>query len=159
VADRFDTCPDEPGNSAGGCPIPATEHVHVYVDGTPAGSQDVDTSNGPDAYDITVDVAPGTHELRIEWEDDGEVLATATRTVVHRTSGTDRDRDGVTDRDDNCAKHPNADQSDIDGDGRGDACDSDMDGDRHSNGKERAHGTDPRDPRSYPGRKRSTTGG
>ena len=51
-------------------------------------------------------------------------------------------------------KQPNADQADLDRDGQGDACDNDIDGDGHSNEKERAHGTDPRDPNSYPGRKK-----
>ena len=76
VADVYDLCPDEPGNGAEGCPIPATEHVHVYVDGVLAASQDVDTSGELDAFAIDVTVPAGTHELTIEWEDDGEVLAT-----------------------------------------------------------------------------------
>ena len=69
MLDRDDVCPDEPGNGADGCPIGATEHVHVYVDGVLAASQDVDTTNGPDAFDIPVQVAAGTHALRVAWED------------------------------------------------------------------------------------------
>ena len=63
----------------------------------------------------------------------------------------DRDGDGVADRVDNCQHAPNPDQDDLDGDGQGDACDNDVDGDGHSNGKEQAHGTDPRDADDYPG--------
>jgi hypothetical protein len=37
-----------------------------------------------------------------------------------------------------------------DGDAYGDVCDTDMDGDGHSNGKEVAWGSDPADPASYP---------
>ena len=155
VADPDDICPDEPGNGADGCPINPTEHVHVYVDGVLAASQDVDTANGPDAFDIPVQVAEGTHELRVDWEEEGQVLATTSLTVI---VGSDLDGDGVIDAGDNCPNHANADQSDIDGDGRGDVCDSDMDGDGHSNGKERAHGTDPRDPNDYPGKGRSAKG-
>ena len=153
VIDPDDVCADEPGNGADGCPISATEHVHVYVDGVLAASEDVDTANGPDAFDIPVQVAAGTHELRVDWEVEGEVLATTSRTV---TVGSDLDGDGVVGTEDNCPDLANADQSNIDGDGKGDACDPDMDGDGHANGKERAHGTDERDPTDYPpkGRKR-----
>jgi hypothetical protein len=147
VIDRDDVCPDEPGDGADGCPIGATEHVHVYVSGVLTASQDVDTANGPDTFDIPVQVPAGTHELRVEWEDEGEVLATTSRTV---TVGPDLDGDGVIDAADNCPDHANTDQSNIDGDGKGDACDSDMDGDGHANAKERAHGTDERDPNDYP---------
>lgn len=155
VADRDDTCPETAGNGADGCPIVATEHVHVYVDGALVASQDVDTANGPDLFDIRVGVPEGPHELRVEWEDRGKVLTTRSLTVTHTSSdggagGPDRDGDGVANDVDNCPNRPNADQADIDGDGKGDVCDSDIDGDGHSNGKERAHGTDPADASSYP---------
>ena len=157
VPDVYDLCPSEPGNGAQGCPIPATEQVNVYVDGVLAGSQDVDTSDKIDTFALDVTIPAGSHELRIEWEDDGDVIATDYRTVVHATAGTDRDGDGVADGSDNCQKQPNADQADLDHDGLGNACDSDIDGDGHSNSKEKAQGTDPYDPTSYPGRKKGTT--
>jgi hypothetical protein len=43
-------------------------------------------------------------------------------------------------------------------DGIGDACDADLDGDGHPNGKETAHGTDPADPTSYPTKDRRGAG-
>jgi len=41
----------------------------------------------------------------------------------------DADGDGLCESDDNCAAVPNPNQSDLDGDGEGDACDPDIDGD------------------------------
>ena len=41
--------------------------------------------------------------------------------------GPDRDADGVSDLQDNCPNVPNDDQQDVDGDGRGDACDHEGD--------------------------------
>jgi hypothetical protein len=144
VHDGDDACVDAVGGSSDdGCPVPATEHVHVYVDGVLVGTQGVDTDDGPAAFAIPVTVADGTHELRIEWEDEGDVLATHTLTVTNSTA--DAPTSSAS-----CPSGAHAGEADLDGDGKPDACDSDIDGDRHSNGKEQAHGTDPRDPTSYP---------
>lgn len=48
----------------------------------------------------------------------------------------DSDDDGVGDPADNCPTVPNADQTDYDADGEGDACDSDIDGDEVPNGED-----------------------
>lgn len=48
----------------------------------------------------------------------------------------DNDGDGIPDTADNCPNTPNPDQSDIDGDGIGDACDDDKDGDGVPNSRD-----------------------
>jgi hypothetical protein len=46
---------------------------------------------------------------------------------------TDQDSDGIDNNEDNCSEVSNADQSDLDNDGLGDACDEDQDGDGINN--------------------------
>jgi len=156
--DSTDQCPNTWGVPPTGCPAPAIEHVTVYVDGVQAASQDVDSRQGPDAFSIPVTVPVGSHELKTVWDRKGTVIATDVRTVVHSAPGVDRDGDTVADSRDNCVKTPNTDQKDLDHDGIGDACDNDIDGDGYNNAKERAAGTDPYDPTSYPRRKSTVTG-
>src|SRR5215212_2807646 len=48
-------------------------------------------------------------------------------------AGSDRDADGIRNGLDNCLKQDNPDQADLDGDGKGDVCYSDMDGDGQLN--------------------------
>ena len=165
VLNRSDVCPNEAGDGANGCPIVPTEFVNVYLGDTLLGSQAVDTTAGPDAFGIDVTVPEGTHDLRIEWVDEANVLAIETVTVSHNAP--DGDGDGVSDGSDNCPETANANQTDSDGDGAGDLCDADMDGDGipnaedddidgdgHPNGKERAKGSDPEDPSSTPTKRR-----
>ena len=61
------------------------------------------------------------------------------------TETSDADTDGVGDNSDNCPITSNADQSNIDGDILGDACDPDIDNDGFSNNIENKFGTDPAD--------------
>jgi len=62
----------------------------------------------------------------------------------------DADDDGVPDKHDNCRYVSNPDQDDLDGDGQGDACDWNDDGDGYTDFWERFLGSDPKDPDSTP---------
>jgi hypothetical protein len=62
----------------------------------------------------------------------------------------DADGDTVPDKHDNCRTFPNPSQEDLDGDGQGDACDWDDDGDAYTDFWERFLGSDPKNPDSTP---------
>ncbi|MFN7130550.1 MAG: thrombospondin type 3 repeat-containing protein, partial [Myxococcales bacterium] len=63
----------------------------------------------------------------------GDGTLTLERLELSETPVVDADRDGLEDGHDNCPARWNAEQSDLDGDGLGDACDPDRDGDGVAN--------------------------
>lgn len=75
---------------------------------------------------------------------DGDGLSNADEAAVGSDPlKPDTDRDKIVDGVDNCVLIRNRDQRDLDGDGKGDPCDPDRDGDGLANTDEPAHGTDP----------------
>ena len=151
VPDAVDRCPIHPGASADGCtPLRATQVV-VSSNGTTLGAADVHADYGPDTFEIPVSVPPGTNTLRIAWLDGDRELAAHTVTV---TGPPDNDGDSIADAQDNCPHLANADQSNIDGDPHGDACDADMDGEGYTNRTEARKESDPHDPASVPKKRR-----
>jgi hypothetical protein len=113
------------------------EHDRVFASTTRTVTHDIDDDD--DGVANADDVCAGFDDTS---DEDGDGTP----------DGCDADIDGddIANADDNCAEKSNPDQDDLDGDGVGDDCDPDIDGDGHSNGKEKAHGTDPTDPTSYP---------
>ena len=77
---------------------------------------------------ITRDVAVVWDELEERFQVEGAPLSESAFLLTQEPLG-DRDADGVIDALDNCPRQPNPDQSDLDGDEEGDACDPDSDGD------------------------------
>jgi hypothetical protein len=155
VFDTVDACPQNPGIGEDGCTHLEPSQVKVFVNGTLAGTDDVVANYEADRFEIPVTIDNGANELRVEWVDGGVVVASQTLSVTGPAAdtdpeGPDTDGYGVTDAEDNCPTEPNSGQENLDGDSYGDDCDSDIDGDGFANGRERAQGSDPRDPESTP---------
>ena len=83
--------------------------------------------NDDDCAPIDVSIFPGASCDDGDDETVEDVILTDCSCVGILNS--DVDGDGILDANDNCPLQPNEDQSDIDGDGMGDVCDEDMDGD------------------------------
>jgi hypothetical protein len=105
-------------------------------------------STGDSGFDIAPD---GAAYATLQSNADGDALytvnlATGAATKVGPTPARLREMTVITP--DNCPFTPGYDPADLDGDGQGDACDDDIDGDGVSNAAEQARGTDPRNPDS-----------
>jgi hypothetical protein len=126
--------------------IPAGETTTIGAVGTssvdPAASLQVECPDG--TLDHAVDVSPIDHGFSFVWPgpyfegacDSSQPGGYAVTLVTGRRSATtrfgvfgDRDGDGWLDGHDNCVNDANPGQDDVDGDQRGDVCDTDNDGD------------------------------
>lgn len=104
-------------------------------------SQTVSVLAGGGSDDVYVDyeVPRGTFNIRAVIQgQDPEDMNSANDEVITNLfeSVSDEDRDGVVDDEDTCVSEENADQADADGDGKGDVCDEDRDGDGIQNGSD-----------------------
>lgn len=86
------------------------------------------------SWTATAADAGKTYPVSVSFTDPGGLIATCSFSVRVGGAPSDGDGDGVADAEDNCPLHANPDQSDLDADGQGDACDADDDGDGVNDG-------------------------
>ncbi|HBF12605.1 MAG TPA: hypothetical protein DDW49_04320 [Deltaproteobacteria bacterium] len=107
---------------------------HANVNGNPQSSADCDDISDDGAVMDTCVLKEGETRRALSPDDIGGITA---------IYGVDSDGDNVLDEEDNCPDVLNGNQSDIDGDDVGDACDDDADGDGLTENQEGDLGTDP----------------
>ncbi|MGJ8687720.1 MAG: thrombospondin type 3 repeat-containing protein, partial [Spongiibacteraceae bacterium] len=144
INDAVDACPDTAGTEAlQGCADAATlsadddgDQIANSTDNCPAiansNQADLDDDGKGDACDNDQDgdgleadaeAQQGTSDRDADADADG-VNDKADQFPLDNSRSADSDRDGLVDGEDNCPLRPNTDQVDSDGDGAGDACDS-----------------------------------
>lgn len=119
------------------------DHLRFYIDGVEQGIW-----SGEVAWaSISTPVTAGSHTYTWTYSKDGSVsngTDAAWVDAIQFPGPSDGDGDGASDLLDNCLIEANTLQSDVSGDGTGDACDSgDFDGDGISDANEVTLGTDP----------------
>jgi hypothetical protein len=92
----------------------------------------------------TTDAVAAAETLGLEPDDLDAGISAAEGPQIRNWNFGDRELDGLANAADNCPFAANSDQVDLDGDGQGDPCDDDIDGDGRSNALEGLFGTNPR---------------
>lgn len=82
IPNDVDACPWYPGTGADGCTPLTPSQVVVYVDDVAAGVAEVHAEYWRDNFSIPITVTAGTHQLRIDWVDGENVLASRILTVT-----------------------------------------------------------------------------
>lgn len=136
----------------GGIPVAAYEiNINVVV-----GQSEIIIDAAPSDFSVGVDtdgdglinldeIVAGTDSYEVDTDGDG-VFDGADAFPNVAAEFADPDHDGIGNNADNCPYVANDDQSDVDRDGYGDACDDDSDNDGLLDKDEESLGTDPHDP-------------
>ena len=136
-ADQRDSDGDGLGDVCDNCPDDAnSDQSDDDLDGVGDVCDNCPHKWNPDQYDVDNDGVGDACDLCPGWDDAEARSACGTAgTLVGTKYSTclDTDGDSIKDVCDNCPDDANADQSDLDADGLGDVCDTDMDGDNVTN--------------------------
>jgi hypothetical protein len=111
----------------GGTPFPMPIDIRVAW---PGGTQTFAVQDNAMAQDFALPAVPAM-PTSVTFDPDVWILRTLALITLP-----DADADGVPDTADNCVASSNPTQADLDGDGLGDACDPDLDGDGRANGSD-----------------------
>ena len=142
ICDGKDVCPDDPNPNQKDTDLDGVgDACDNCTDDSNPDQEDMDLDGIGDACDEDID---GDGFLNTEEEECGSDPEDI------NSIPEDSDGDGICDGKDICPVDPNPEQEDMDLDGKGDACDDDIDGDGWPNEVEEKCATDPRDPTSYP---------
>jgi hypothetical protein len=136
-ADQRDSDGDGLGDVCDNCPDDAnSDQSDDDLDGVGDVCDNCPHKWNPDQYDVDNDGVGDACDLCPGWDDAEARSACGTAgTLVGTKYSTclDTDGDSIKDVCDNCPADANPDQSDLDSDGLGDVCDTDMDGDNVTN--------------------------
>ena len=142
ICDGKDVCPDDPNPNQKDTDLDGVgDACDNCTDDSNPDQEDMDLDGIGDACDEDID---GDGFLNTEEEECGSDPEDI------NSIPEDSDGDGICDGKDICPVDPNPEQEDMDLDGKGDACDDDIDGDGWPNEVEEKCATDPRNPTSYP---------